>query len=195
MSLAGDVKTNVSIEAHKSQQLIVIAAIGSVISLVVGFGFLWVEHPKSYAPFLCAAISGAIALGCWLKSHRNTDLSGGNPTQLRVTDNEMFVSVDPRNAFPATILQQFSSVLIATANCQALPLSSGEIDSDGNIIPGSEGRANEAIKVANAKAVRRASVLSKAFEGLAVTRVDSSKESHIVPSFTGNETNSFVEPN
>lgn len=185
MGLQGGVQADIKFAPQKSQIFIAICSLASFVSIMISFAFLWTGREHWDIPLCSGGALIGVAFVCWLISHRNVDLSGGNATEIKITPDQMSVIMDPRASFDKTLLQGFSDYINVIVNRKPLPMSSGIVSADGSIVPGSAKESEEEIIRLNLLAEQQLKQAVKFLRGEAPSVKEVVPVSIEPPDFTG----------
>ncbi|MCS3512559.1 hypothetical protein [Pseudomonas grimontii] len=187
MSFSGGVQAEIKVSPQKSQIFIAISAIASACSLLACFAFLWTGRERWEIPLYAAAAAGLVAFICWLISHRNSDLSGGAPTEIKISPEQLSVTIDPRADLNKNILQGVSDYINTIVSRQPLPISSGVVNADGTIVKDSGAAAEVEVNRLNQIAAAQLQQVIKLFGVQKKDSALSDQEFIEPPNYTGEE--------
>lgn len=185
MALKGGVQANIKFSPQKSQIFIAVCSFSSSLCLLASFAFLWTERERWEVPLYCGGVLILLSFICWLISHKSADLSGAPATEIKISPDQMSVSMDPRADFNKNLLQGFSDYINVIINRKPLPMPSGVVNSDGTIIPGSSKEAEEEVNKLNLIAEEQYKQAVKLFGGERPSVKEPDPVSIEPPNFTG----------
>jgi hypothetical protein len=187
MGFKGVIKASVALAPKRSQIFVVCCAVTSMACLGATFTFIWFDKKPWEVPLSAGAVAGFVGFICWVLSHKNVDMAEAKSTEITMSADKLMVSIDPRSEIPKNLLQQFSNYLSAISNRSALPLSSGLVDSSGQVLEGSTAEAAAAISLANQQALEQTERLVEIFGSLPQKQDFPIAEGTDAPNFDGDD--------
>ncbi|HHG3505757.1 TPA: hypothetical protein ACPVZF_003059 [Vibrio parahaemolyticus] len=150
-----ETQSNVSLQAtltpQKSQIVLFTFLILGAALCCVGFLFIYWKLSLWFVPTLIGTAMVIFAGFAWLKSQKDTDLSGC-PTSITADADSTSVVVDSRFANSKDGVQFLTNFITVALNRKPLPAPDGLVDRLGEPIEGSYGQAQSQVDALNQEA-------------------------------------------
>lgn len=150
--VSAKINADVSLSANKSQAL-PLALMGlSAISLVASLFFLAITPERCWLPVVFTIAFASVGVVLWTRSHKVSELDGGNPTEIFDSQRGLRVSTDSRALESPVAVQHLAELLSQVAHRRPLPEPDGMVDGQGNPQPQKKIEAQELVSKINVQA-------------------------------------------
>lgn len=146
----GGLAAKIDIKPIRSQALLVVFGLGSIICFLAAFLFIWYNKNPAL-PLLIGFLFSVGAFAGWLISRRDIDFADNVPTIVSDYKGN-FVQTDSRTLASAETLKNFEQLVSGVCHRRPLPEAEGLVDGEGEPIPNSAREAKRRIDEANSHA-------------------------------------------
>jgi len=148
--VGASVRSQINVNAGRSQGLLVALAVAGGVSLVCGAGIVAAQNLHGLWFLAFSLVPFSLAFGGWWKSQADTDFDNAKPTTVVLPDGKSITTDGRTFGNPKAV--EGLTLLLEHFQRPALAEASGLVDAEYRVIAGSEKAAAEATASINAQA-------------------------------------------